>query len=627
MVGLFALCVSLKLNGSSIGVWQKVLNEPGPIRGLLLFKPEEVRADEWSHITPSIIAQARHSPRFPIENESLGAGRSPLLMSVPIAYYTTIFRPQLWGFFFLDLERAFSFYWCFKVFALPLATAWLLRQLGIQSAAIVIFGTTWLFFSSFVQWWFSSPAMLPEMLACSAIVTGCALNFFRKASRPKLALLVAAFVFFGVNFVLCLYPGFQVPLLYVSAAILVGLWLARSSGEEWRMSQGLFLFAGGLLLIAIILVPFWRDVSSTLELLAQTSYPGVIRNTGGGLSVFDLFSGVLGFFESEQRTPAWKPNICEASNFYPLWLPALADLSIGRWKEGARTGRLVAALAAVIFALAIYCVVPMPHWLVRLSLLGLGPERRLLLGIGIANILLGCLYFYSRPAIAHSGRVGLLVGAAVLTTGLLWFRPFPDNERFSIFVVVINATIVVLFFWHRAQRWFLAIFLGLVVINGAAINPVMRGLSPILDSEAFRKIDKWRAVDPTARWMLYENASCAQLVKATGAIVFNGVKILPDLNFMRQLDPRGQYRSIYNRFAYINVGLPEDRDEIVFSLNAANSYQFTLSPEHPALRANGYRYLVFPRPWLNAALHAFTFADQIEPGDLYIYKLQIRNEE
>ena len=71
------LCVSLKLNGSSVGVWQKVLNEPGPIRGLVLFKPEEVRADEWSHITPSIIAQARHSPRFPIENESLGAGRSP----------------------------------------------------------------------------------------------------------------------------------------------------------------------------------------------------------------------------------------------------------------------------------------------------------------------------------------------------------------------------------------------------------------------------------------------------------------------------------------------------------------------------------------------------------------------
>ena len=134
VVGLFALCVSLKLNGSSIGVWQKVLNEPGPIRGLMLFKPEEVRADEWSHITPSIIAQARHSPRFAIENESLGAGRSPLLMSVPVAYYTTIFRPQLWGFFFLDLERAFSFYWCFKVFALPLATAWLLRQLGRSSS-------------------------------------------------------------------------------------------------------------------------------------------------------------------------------------------------------------------------------------------------------------------------------------------------------------------------------------------------------------------------------------------------------------------------------------------------------------------------------------------------------------
>jgi hypothetical protein len=51
------------------------------------------------------------------------------------------------------------------------------------------------------------------------------------------------------------------------------------------MRQGFVLLASGLLVIAIILIPFWRDVSSTLQLLAQTSYPGVIRNTGGGLRI------------------------------------------------------------------------------------------------------------------------------------------------------------------------------------------------------------------------------------------------------------------------------------------------------------------------------------------------------
>lgn len=94
--------VALKLNGSSIGRWQSVLGEPEPTRGLLLSTPKKIRSDEWVVWTPSILAQANHTPPFPIENLNLGWGRAPLLMSIPVAYYTTLFRPQLWGFFLFD---------------------------------------------------------------------------------------------------------------------------------------------------------------------------------------------------------------------------------------------------------------------------------------------------------------------------------------------------------------------------------------------------------------------------------------------------------------------------------------------------------------------------------------------
>src|SRR5438067_13015324 len=53
-------------------------------------------------------------------------------------------------------------------------------------------------------------------------------------------------------------------------------------------------------------------------MVAHTVYPGQRRSAGGELSLFKLFSGVLGFFESEQTVPAVYDNICEASNFYPL---------------------------------------------------------------------------------------------------------------------------------------------------------------------------------------------------------------------------------------------------------------------------------------------------------------------
>jgi hypothetical protein len=165
--------------------------------------------------TPAMLSQSRQTPPFPIENPDLGAGRAPLLMSVPVAYYTTLFRPQLWGFFVLDFERGFSFYWCCKVFDLLLAAGWFLWQLGLRHRGLVLFGTVWIFFSSYVQWWFSTPAMLPEMVTTWAICTGCAIQFFKHGNALRLLAVLAVFLFFGVNFVLCLYPPFQIPLLYL----------------------------------------------------------------------------------------------------------------------------------------------------------------------------------------------------------------------------------------------------------------------------------------------------------------------------------------------------------------------------------------------------------------------------
>src|SRR6266446_79852 len=90
---VFWVCVLLKLNGSSVAIWTELLNEPKPPPSLLLFVPKGVRADEWHGWTPAALSQSRQTPRFPVENLTLGGGRAPLLMSVPVAYYTTLFRP------------------------------------------------------------------------------------------------------------------------------------------------------------------------------------------------------------------------------------------------------------------------------------------------------------------------------------------------------------------------------------------------------------------------------------------------------------------------------------------------------------------------------------------------------
>jgi hypothetical protein len=625
---LFCLGVAMKLNGSSIGMWRTLLLEPGIPRGLLFSSPKQIRVDEWCIWTPAMLSQARQKPPFPIENSNLGAARAPLLMNVPVAYYTTFFRPQLWGFFLFDFERGFSFYWCSKVFGLLLAVGWCLRQMGLRSRALIIFGVVWVFFSSYMQWWFSSPAMLPEMVASWAICLGCAAQFFRDCNPWRIAAAFAGFVFFAGNFVLCLYPPYQIPLLLLAVAILVGVWLENRRGAKPSSgTRGLILIGASVAAVALVLIPFWIDVRSTLALVAQTAYPGARRSTGGDLSLFKLFSGLTGFFETEQVEPGAYDNICEASNFYPMWPAAALTMLVARWRLRMSISPLLAALAVYLICLSLYCVVPMPGWLLRGTFLSFATEQRALLGIGLANILFCCLFLdrYRARVFTNAGAVtaglALWLAVAVLLQAIrVHDRAFFFDTLQFILLLAINAVIIALFFWETMRPWLPPVLGALLVLSNAGINPIMRGLSPLLDSNAFKAIDSVRSADPDGKWIVYHSRYFAQLVKATGAPVLNGTKILPDLQLLRRIDPKGAGDFIYNRYANIAYELPKHPNQINFNLIYPDFYMAFISPDYPVLQQAGCRYLMFPNVWLDAESNGFSLVKEIHPSRLWIYR-------
>jgi hypothetical protein len=625
---LFCLCVGLKLNGSSVGMWRSLLTESGIARGLIFSSPKQVRVDEWGIWTPSMLSQARQNPRFPIENPSLGAARAPLLMSIPVSYYTTLFRPQLWGFFVFDFERGFSFYWYAKIFGLLIAVGWMLREIGMRSRFLIGFAAIWIFFSSYVQWWFSSPAMLPEMVATWAICLGCAARFFKDRNRWRTTAALAGFVFCGVNFVLCLYPPYQIPLLLLMTATLIGVGLEnRLIAERRSTTQALLLIIGGLLTIAVVLIPFWFDVRATLEIVRNTAYPGGRRSSGGDLDLFKLFSGVLGFFESEQASPAVYDNISEASNFYPLWPATLLALWVARFRNKTPISPLIISLTICLVLLSLYCLMPLPHWLARATLLNFATERRALLAIGLANIFL-CCFFLDRHRAPIFSKSGAAIAGVVLwlaTLLLLWQGGIPNAVYFSDWwawgqSLALSGVVLVMFFWERLRfRWLPALLGTLLVFSNCTINPVMRGLGPLLDSEAFKRIDRIRGADPGGKWIVYHTRYFAQLVKATGATVFNGTKIVPDVAFFRQLDP-DEDDFTYNRYANIGCEVPRLSHQVSTGLVYPDFYILFLPPDLPLLEKAGYRYVLFPKDWPEAASYGFALIDRVMPGDLWIYR-------
>lgn len=628
LIVAFCFCVSFKLNGSSVGMWRNLLEEPGIARGLIFSSPKRVRFDEWSIWTPAMLSQARQVPAFPIENPNLGAGRAPLIMNVPVAYYTTLFRPQFWGFFLFDFERGFSFYWCCKVFGLLLATGWWLRMMGLRSRPLVVFGAIWIFFSSFTQWWFSSPAMLPEMVASWAICVGCAAQFFKPQDRSRKLLAFLVFAFFGINFILCLYPPYQIPLCWLGVAILFGVWR-----EERNRSPGSFNLYGliwigiALAFIALLLIPFWFDVRNTLDVVAHTAYPGDRRSLGGDLSFSKLFSGVIGFFETEQIGPGVYDNICEASNFYPLWVAAAVAVIVARVRLRKSISPLLAAVGVLLIAMSVYCVAKLPPWFVSATLLSFTTEKRTLLAIGLANILFTCLFFdryrlriFSKPGALLTGLAFSCAIVAVMWT--LWTtNPIFFSDKLLLAVpLAINGTLVTLFFWEVLRKWMPPILAALLVFSNAGINPIMRGLSPLVDSAGFREISKIQAADPEAKWIVYNSHYFAQLVKASGAPILNGTKVVPDLPFWYRLDPGGQHDWIYNRYANVGCELPRQGYEVSASLIHPDHYIWFLAPDLAVLQMAGYRYALFPSAWPGAASYGFSLFERIEPGNLWIYR-------
>lgn len=620
----FAVCVFFKLNGSSVGFWNELLSEPSRPAGLLFGTPKHVREDEWGVWTPFMLSQARQQPPFPMQNPSLGGGRAPLLMSMPVWHYSMLFRPQLWGFFAFDFERAFSFYWCCKVFALLLAPAWLLSQIGVRQPAIRLFGTVAIFFSSYVQWWFSSPAMLPEMLATWAICVGCAIRMMRRPLSWRTLLACVVFVVCGANFALCCYPPYQIPLLYVALAVVIG-----SGFQQLPTRLGFALVAASIVAIALVLLPFWVDVRATLEMVRSTVYPGARRNNGGDLSIWRLFSGAIEWFESERRVGTRYANIAEASNFFPLWgCGALLLL-------GLRI-RLSATLIALLCAIALlvaYCLVPLPAWFTQATLLSFTTGRRALLALGIAGVLFCCVLL-DQVSTARIGNARAIVLSFVCSSAVTWLAlktfvrdPSVNDSPVVSFLsethglpLATSLTLIVFFFFDPLRRWFPVLFALFAFASNFAINPLMSGLAPLTQSQTFLQIDGIRRSDPAAKWIVYEDRILAQLVKATGANVFNGTKILPDLQFFRLLDPTGALASIYNRYANIVCQLPQQRGQGTFELIAPDLYVIAMPPELPPLADAGYRFALFPREWSDAADYGFRQIAAVPASRVWIYR-------
>ncbi len=621
---LFLASVVLQLNGSSVAQWKIVLHDRDSPEGLLLSTSKNVRSDEWLAWTPSILSQALHRPPFPVENSNVGAEKTPLIASLPVRHFVMLFRPQLYGFFLFKIETAFSFYWNVKVFGLLTAFFFLFRILTGGQFWISLFGTLWIFFSAYIQWWFSCPPMLPEMLASWALAIICVISLFQTQTLPRRIAAGIGLMIGSINFVLCLYPPFQIPLVYIGIALLAGwFWQRRETPLDWR--RGTLSCAIALFLCLTVLVPYFHECLPTLRIIAGTSYPGARQSSGGELKIRETFNGFLGFFNSsENNFLDSRGNACEASNFWPLWLLVLATSGFELIKDR-KNRRLEIALLCCLFALTLYAFCPFPRWLCRFTLLSYVPGIRNLLACGIAGTIFATVLLARNPAGPRTIWRASLAMAALSGVVCLILVSRTQNPHFLetpriLALLGLNAALISLYFL-APLRFFCPIFIGCLALNNGLINPIATGLGPLIDAGPAETIRQLVRSDPGAKWVGYSCAWLPQFLKAQGADVLSGLAVVPDLPFCHALDPSRRFEPIYNRYALTIFLLPDHATPPEFALGSPAGYSLLVSPLHPALRERSVRYAVFPNKLTVAPETGIRLLANFPENDVWIYKL------
>ena len=479
----FVLSVAAGLHGSSISMYSTatvVARAPvQPIAGT----GKAIRGDEWAYHTPAILHQVYRATPFDSETTPLGPDHASLFANLPVRHFTTIFRPQFWGFFVFAPEYAFSFYWQFKALLL-LTGVFSLLLLLTQSSRVAAFGALWYAFSPNIQWTYSWPSLLPDMVGLFCLVI-CAVFYMSVGRRP--ARLVAAATICAlcaVNFALCAYVPHQIPLVWLGVFLCIWWVVARRKAiftRDYALPR-IAALGSAWCVVGLVMVGFYLDAEPALTTMANTDLPRAQVDTRRWL--FDA-GDVLAFLLvlGERPTPAAAPGIRQHLRVRRVLLAGAHHAHHHARRDGnSREEQAYWTLMTFGALLLVWMTLPVPNAIGQALFMDKTGAGRCVHVLGLVNIALVALALsFGRARAGTDWRRSFILGAAVLAVvaPVLWLT----NSRLAGFLTTSElvtaasyATIVIVSVIENRFRLLAALLVLPHIAVFGLVNPVDRGL-------------------------------------------------------------------------------------------------------------------------------------------------------
>lgn len=627
-VGLFLVLTILRINYSSVGIYNQLLPDGGDSkRGLVTGTPKMIRMDEWGSLVPLYLSQANNN--FPDVNLAVGGVKTPVASGLS-HHVSVIFRPELWGFFLFDVETGFAWMWNFNVFFCIISITLLFLVLTGNNFCLSVIGGVWLFLSPANVWWSIYPASYLQMCAAAFI----ALLYLLKSSDRLIILLNGSlFGFFTLAFALHIYPPFQITFGYVFVFLFLGV-VFRHYNEFISTQVPVRLIA---LFIALGIVglggwSYYMASASTIKAMMNTVYPGQRLETGGEGFVANYFSEFYRWLISDQQYPSNWFNICELSH-YVNFAHIIIPLLLLCWYKTKKVDFISLALIAFILLCYIYIELGIPAALSKITLLSNLQARRLHLGMDVASLILTILYLNKLQKqtckTSNSETAILIAFVCLITVYGAWVNLTDAANNFFTVSRLMPATLFFIFmslllipfgaFKYRTLLFGIGI-IGFSLPN-IKVNPINIGLSSVTDHSLYKTVRSIHDKEPKAGWLVLGNQVVSYVVTATGVNQLSGVKNVPDIQTMRVLDPTGRNDSIYNRYAHsIYYPYIDGRDSMVFRVNEGrDGFNVGLDPCSPKLKKLNMKYIVFDHQPQTAEIRCMTQVSNL--GSVLIYRV------
>jgi len=608
LLSAYLILSSLKIHTSNIANWD-IFFGLDKSESVIAGKPRFIRMDEWMITATGVIGQ--YNAGMPVKNESLGDLNTPVIFGMPVKDISTILRPNLWPYFIFDIERAYAFEWNFYIFFFLAGTFLLLMLLTRNNFWLSVTGTFFIFFSGGVQWW--SYIIGNYMLYLNGMFISIAYLLYNKKRWP---MIIAGLIFIlsAYGFIFHLYPPFQIPLLYLYLFLFAGFLLQRKNfqtiKEDWRIKT--IVFSVSLVILVLFTYHYYNLVKDTYTMMLNTVYPGRRFSTGGALRDGKVFAEFFGIFMTDTHTPVQWQNICEASGFI-MFFPIVFYAMAYYYFKTKRTDPLLISISIFLLIGLLYVLVGFPAFLSKITLFSMSPDFRTLPIVGVTNCFLLISYIASSKMDIKKERISWVELGAVTAASLIFMlvvttqiNKATENFFTSGQVGVAIALIVISYLLTRYKNFRFAkpallILLIAMVIPNANVNPVTKGLAPILENPLVVDSKEIHEKDPSARWALFGNTRLTHLLKANGINVFNCVKFVPPLKDMKVLDPTGKYDSTYNRYAWMTMNSKQVsqyfdvnwNDTVMFRQTFQDGYTIFIDPCSPKLKQLGVKYFVF----------------------------------